>query len=86
LKPKLGVAGADSALESTLEQDNSTDVSTQSDPAAADSLNDSLSGLTVRADSRELFAASLSRERYFALKSVDAQELELSIKTGIWAT
>lgn len=69
MKPRLGVASADSASKYTLEQDNPIDVSTQSDPAAADSLHDSLFELTVRADSRELLAASLSSERYFVLKA-----------------
>jgi hypothetical protein len=65
---------------------NSPPTSPKQDIDFVDSVQDAVAELPTWKDGDEAAAATTAANKYFIVKSLTLQDLELSVRNGIWAT
>ncbi|KAF2630806.1 hypothetical protein BU25DRAFT_455872 [Macroventuria anomochaeta] len=84
--PASGVPTGPSAMVGTQQVSASPHMSPKQDGEAVDGLQDGVSELPAHQSGDETPAKSTAANKYFIVKSLTLQDLELSIRNGIWAT
>ncbi|KAJ4344020.1 hypothetical protein N0V95_006441 [Ascochyta clinopodiicola] len=84
--PASGVPIGPSAMVGTQQTNSSPPTSPKPASEALDSSQDGATESIVQQSGNETSANSTSASKYFIVKSLTLQDLELSIRNGIWAT
>lgn len=84
--PASGVPTGPSAMVGTQQTSMSPPASPKQDGAGADGLQEGAPGTPKQQGGDEAHTSSTSANKYFIVKSLTLQDLELSIRNGIWAT
>ena len=84
--PASGVPTGPSAMGATQQTSASPPMLPKQDGEAVDGLQDGTSESTAHQTGDETLVKSAAANKYFIVKSLTLQDLELSIRNGIWAT
>jgi hypothetical protein len=84
--PASGVPTGPSAMVGTQQSAASPPTSPKHDGEAVDGLQDGVSDSPANQVDGEMHTSSTAANKYFIVKSLTLQDLELSIRNGIWAT
>lgn len=84
--PASGVPTGPSAMVGTQQSNASPPTSPKQDGEAVDTLQDGVPESPAHHSGDETLANSTAANKYFIVKSLTLQDLELSIRNGIWAT
>ena len=84
--PASGVPTGPSAMVGTQQTSMSPPASPNQDGAGADGLQEGDPGSPIHQGGNEAHTNSTAANKYFIVKSLTLQDLELSIRNGIWAT
>ncbi|KAJ4312707.1 hypothetical protein N0V94_007308 [Neodidymelliopsis sp. IMI 364377] len=84
--PASGIPTGPSAMVGSQQSSASPPMTPKQDGIAGDSLQDGVPESPAHQSVDETFASSTSANKYFIVKSLTLQDLELSIRNGIWAT
>lgn len=84
--PASGMPTGPAAMVGTQQGSMSLPASPKQDGASADGLQEGASASPTHQSGDETHVSSTSANKYFIVKSLTLQDLELSIRNGVWAT
>jgi hypothetical protein len=84
--PASGVPTGPSAMVGSQQVNASPPVTPRTDVEPAENLQDDILGSSSQKDGEEEQKSSTDSSKYFIVKSLTLQDLELSVRNGIWAT
>jgi RNA recognition motif-containing protein len=84
--PASGVPTGPSAMVGSQQVNASSPKTPKADAEGVDGLQDGVPESSTQQDGEEVPGTSSSFSKYFIVKSLTLQDLELSVRNGIWAT
>jgi hypothetical protein len=84
--PASGVPTGPSAMVGSQQVNASSPITPKTDIEPADNLQDEIPESSPHKDSEDEPRSSTGSSKYFIVKSLTLQDLELSVRNGIWAT